>query len=286
MLAIGALVGLAMAAAGLLGGSGPGPATLPAGAAAVVNGRVVPAAAFERALGSLQEVSRDRVGPARRRALLERLVDEELLVQHGLALGLVELDRKLRGDLVRAVIDHAIAAAAVAEPSPQQLEEFYAANADAFLRSDALLVRQLFLRVDDWDDAAEVERLHRRAAEARGRLVGGEDFDAVAAELGDPPSVAVPRAYLNPAKLSDYLGATALRSVVSLESGGVSFPLRSPEGYHIYQLVGRREAALSPLDSVRELVASEYRRRRDDDTLRALIADLRDSAAIALMDNP
>ncbi len=286
LLAVGALLGLALAAAGLLGASGSRRAALPADAAAVVNGVVVPAAAFEQALAALQAASRGRVDSPQRRALLGRLVDEELLVQHGLALGLVELDRKLRADLLRAVIDHAIAAAAVEEPSSEELARFYAANAELFGQADALLVKQLFLRLDHADDGAAQSRLERQAEQARARLLGGEDIAVVAAEVGDTPVVPLPQAYLRPTKLGDYLGATALRAVLSLELGGVSPPLRSVDGLHIYQLAGRRPAPPPLLASIKDLVVGEYRRRRDDETLRALIADLRRRADIAARDDP
>jgi len=286
LLALGAAVGLGLAAVCLFGRWQGDAAKLPGDAAAVINGRVIPSAVYRRALASLREASRRPPGPSERRALLERLVDEELLVQHGLSLGLVELDRKLRGDLVHAVIDHAIAAAAKPDPGAEELERFYESNSALFGQADALLVREVFVGLDAAAKPEHVEAARRRAERARARLAAGEDVATVARELGDSPLVELPQTYLRPSKLRDYLGATAIREVVALEVGGLTAPLRSPDGLHVYQLAGRRPAPPASLASIEELVRREYRRHIDDQTVRALIADLRDAAAIRVIANP
>lgn len=95
VLAAGALLGLAAAGAALLAPRA-GPAALPDDVVAVVNGAPVRSADYRRAVAALAADRRDPLGDADRRFVLERLVDEELLVQRALELGLARHDRRVR----------------------------------------------------------------------------------------------------------------------------------------------------------------------------------------------
>ena len=93
--------------------------------------------------------------------------------------------------------------------------------------------------------------------------------------VGDPELAPLPEALLPPAKLLDYLGPTALRSALALEPGAVSDPVRSHTGYHVLQVVERREDADVPLDEARPEVVAEFRRRSGERALRTYLEQLR-----------
>ena len=116
LLSVGALLGLAAAAAGLLAQTRAA-SEIPDGAVAAVNGAAVRRADFERAVEALASDRRGAIDDADRRHVLDRLVDEELLVQRAIELGLVRQDRRVRGDLVTAVIESVTADAGQREPS-------------------------------------------------------------------------------------------------------------------------------------------------------------------------
>jgi len=83
----------------------------------------------------VQAVATDKRDPltAEDRAhVLERLIEEELLVQRGLTLGLARQDRRVRADLTATVIDGVVSDASEGEPSDDELTAFYAANRDFF----------------------------------------------------------------------------------------------------------------------------------------------------------
>jgi parvulin-like peptidyl-prolyl isomerase len=276
-LGLGAAAGLACAALSLLA-SGSGDA-LPPHAAASVNGVVIPIEAHERAVAALASDRREAVGPGERRHVLDRMLEEELLVQRGLELGLARHDRRVRGDLVAAVIELVVSQADDEEPDAEAVRAFYEENRDYFARTERLRVRALWVRGDPLRPDAEALA---RAHDAAQRLRAGEDWDAVEADAGDPQVAPVPRDLLPPTKLREYLGPTATRTAAELEVGAISEPQRVAGGYRVIQLEGRAPGFAPPLAEVEDEVRAELRRRAGDRALRDYLDTLRDEAVVRL----
>jgi parvulin-like peptidyl-prolyl cis-trans isomerase-like protein/SurA-like protein len=281
-LALGALLGVVCAAVGLLH-SGQGGGGLPANAAASVNGTVIRLEEFDRAVQAVASDRRDPVGPEQRRYVLDRLLDEELLVQRGLELGLAQHDRRVRGDIVSAVIELVVSQADGNEPSDADVRAFYDENRGYFALTDRLLVQQVFVRADPVRSEADARA---RAEQAMQRLRAGEPLDRVQAELGDPQVAVVPRDLLPAAKLREYLGPTAARAASELEVGAVSEPQRSASGFHVLQLLQREPGATPPLAEVEGEVRAELRRRSSERALRDYLDDLRARADVRVRSDP
>src|SRR5262249_59790115 len=62
---------------------------------------------------------------ALRRHVLDRLIDEELLVQRGLELGLARVDPRVRRELAAAVVTEAVTEGDHGEPTADDLRAFY-----------------------------------------------------------------------------------------------------------------------------------------------------------------
>jgi parvulin-like peptidyl-prolyl isomerase len=278
LLLAGALGGVAMAAGGIVSRA-PAAAVVPDGAVAVVNGAPIQRVDYQRALAAVAAGRRGgTVDESLRRHVLERLIDEELLVQRGLELGLAERDPMARTYLSAAVID-LVVARADDEPPPDDaaLRRFYAEHAGYFQRAGRLSVEQAFFRAGAGGAAAA----RARAEEAARQLAGGADFTRVAA-LGDPPAALLPAAPIAPGKLRDYLGPTVTAAVERLAPGEVSPVLTSSDGYHLVRLVAREPPRVPPFEAVREQALAEYRRREGDRRVQRLLAERRARAAIAV----
>lgn len=275
-LGAGALAGVAAAALSLLG-SGRAAPDLPEGAIATVNGAVLRDTDYERVLTALAADLRNPVGDQERRFVLERLVDEELLVQRALELGLVRSDRLLRNQLVAAMIAAATEGAAVGEPDEATLRAFHAERAEWFAAPGRLRARQLWVRAEPARGAAEARA---RAAEAAARLRAGAPFEAVAAVLGDPLVAPLPDAPLPPTKLVEYAGPAALAALDDAAPGAVSEPLPHAGGFQVLVLAAREDGRAPPFEEVAEQVRAEWRRRADDEALRRYLVELRGRAEI------
>ena len=279
LLAIGAGAGVALAATGLVASSVTRGRGLPPGAVARVNGALVRGDDYARSLDALERDRRAGREPADRRLVLGRLIDEELLVQRGLELGLARQDARVRRDLTAAVIDAVVTEHEEDRPPDAELEAFYRRERDFFARPGRLRVRQLWCRADTAADAPSAEARARAAAAS---LRAGEDFAGVRARLGDPEIAPLPDALLSPAKLLDHLGPTALRAALELEAGAVSDPVRSATGYHVLQVIEREAEWVPPREEVADEVVAEYRRRRGERALRAYLDGLRARAEVEI----
>jgi hypothetical protein len=275
LLGAGAALGIALAAVGLVrGGALPG-AALESGEVARVNGVPIRSDELERLLGALDADKRSPVAEADRARVLARLVDEELLVQRAVEIGLVDSEPGVRKALVQALVDSVVAEAESEEPDPAELRRFYEENRDYFGAGERIRVERLVFRAGPRPaDPAE------RARQARQALAEGQPLEAVAAALADEPLVPVPTSPLPAAKLREYLGEDLAQRALAAPQGVWSEPLESAEGVQLLRVAERQRAESAPFDAVAPQVAAEWRRRRGDRALREYLDFLRAQAEI------
>ena len=244
LLAIGAAAGLAAALWGALGP--PARDRVGNDVIATVNGVAIDRADYERALGSLVADKRSPLTPADSARVLANLVDEQLLVERGLDLGLGEQDIAVRKALIDAMIQFAVAGAAAREPDDGELRRYYAERPQ-LVQSDA----ELRVRVVSFPsrDAARVEAM-------RQALLGGATFDAASRDAGAEP-VAVPDTLLPPGKLADYAGPAVRDAALAMTPGDVAGPLDVGGVPSFVLLVDRTAPTAAPFEQVRDAVAEE-----------------------------
>jgi parvulin-like peptidyl-prolyl isomerase len=247
---------------------------------AAVNGEILRVEEYERAVQALAGDRREPLTEKDRRHVLKRLLDEELLVQRGLELGLARHDRRVRGDIVAAVIQTVVARSEETSPDADALRAFYQDNADYFAQTGRTLVQQILVRARPARSDAEARD---RAGEAARRLRAGEPFAVVDEALGDPQVAPVPRAHLPASKLREYLGPTATHAALRLSVGEVGNPVRSSVGYHVIQIVDREPGRTPPLAEIEEVVRAEWVRRAGDRALREYLDELHDRADVRVV---
>jgi hypothetical protein len=122
----GTVLGLSLAVASLTARAHPRTArSLPAGVVASVNGQLIPKADFDAQLAAAIGAGEGAKPGAAEHAAVERLVEEELMLQHGLALGMVRTDLPTRHALLDAVFAAERARGEARQPSDDELTRFY-----------------------------------------------------------------------------------------------------------------------------------------------------------------
>ncbi len=277
-LAAGAAVGLALAAAGTFVPAGAIGRDAATDALVRVNRRTIHVSDLNEAIGSLSYTRSGEISAEDRREVLNRLIDEELLVQRGVEVGLVKSDRTVRKAIIRAVIDSIMAGAVGAEPEEGELRAFYESNLELFAKAARLHVREIFF--SERDDPG---RALSRAREAASAITNGAKFATVGDGDGEDVTVELPDAMLPPHVLSRHLGPTLTKAAMALRPGEISSPLESPTGYRLLQVVDSQEGQVQPYAALAEQVRAEYIRRGHDNTLRATLDQLWNEASISLM---
>lgn len=289
MLVVGAGVGAIVSAVGIL--QSPAPQELPAHAVAMVNGTYILRADYDRALAAVTEALTKNNGHVDDAAdlqqrTLDRLIDEELLIQRGIELGLPERDPQLRAQLSSRVLEM-VAMAQDEEKAPDEktLRAFYSAEPGRFRISGRFRVDVIFFAVPQDATPEQETKVKQRALDAHARLSNHEKFDAVRAS-GDPLLVVPPDAPLPITKLQDYLGATATRAVVEIEQGHTTAPVRGSDGYRILRLVERVEGETPAFEAVRKDVENAYLKQQEDARLRRFLERRRNAAKIVIAPRP
>jgi parvulin-like peptidyl-prolyl isomerase len=267
LLAIGAALGLAAALWGALGQPGLGKPRRDA--IATVEGIEISRADYERALGALAADKRSPLTTADARRALDRLIDEELLVQRGLDLGLGTSDLAVRKAVVDAMVQFAAAETAGRKPDDDELRTFYAGRPE--LVRTAPQVRVHVVSFPSRDQAG-IEAM-------RAALRAGKDFDAAARSAGGE-AVIVPDMLLPAQKLGDYAGPAVRDAAVALKPGEAAGPIDAGGVPTFVLSLDRREGSAPPFEAVRDAVAEEWRRRQAETALDEYLAGLRRTAKI------
>jgi parvulin-like peptidyl-prolyl isomerase len=269
----GAALGVIIAAVGVVRTPRSARAT-PADAVAMVNGVPISLAAYEAALTAVAGDRRDgAVDPALRQRVLDRLIEEELLVQRGLALGLVRLDPRVRADLVAAVLAEIDAEADLAPPpATEALAALHAGEPERFRQAPRLTVSTVWFAGDD--GAA-------RAAAARAAITDDVGWTRLRA-ASDRSAVVVPAGPVPAGGLLDVLGPTATRAALTLPVGEVSAPVVTSGGAWLVRVEARDDGGVRALADAGPEVLAEWRKREGDRRLREVLVDERRAARIRL----
>lgn len=268
LLALGACAGLIMAASGLVERWSPSPGELPKGAIALVGERIISQERYLQVLNDLAVDKRAPLSAEDRQFVLDRMVDEELLIQRGLELGLADSSPQIRKALVAAVIGQLTAEAEASLPSEEALRRLYESDPKFFTSTARFRLR--WLRLPASDDAAQL-----KARDAYRQLGDGVSAEEVRQSTGLEPVTILPDALLPLSKIRDYLGPALAGQVAMLERGVFSKPIMDNGELHILQLLDYRPELLPPFEEARRVLEAEYLRRAGDEALRQYLKWLR-----------
>lgn len=276
LLGAGALVGIAMAAWGVLR---PASELLPRDVVARVNERGIRSERYQQALAMVAADKRNAMSEADRAHVLRRLIQEELLIQRGEDIGLVESDPTVRKAISGAMIQSIVAEAEAIAPGEAELREFFEENPRYFASPATLHVQQLVFAPRAGENAAAVRE---RAKRARAAMNDGLSFADAGARYADPPLLEIPDAPLPAHKLAQYIGPSLEERVAELDELEVSEPIESGLSVRIFRLIGKTSAETPSYDELADWVEGAYRRESADRALREYLARLWIEADVVL----
>lgn len=202
--------------------------------------------------------------------VLERMIEEELLIKRALDMGMLRTNPMARGTLVQQMINQIISDNDMVEVSEVELNKFFNKNIGFFTNANRLRVKQIYFQ--DQEDGSVSS--FQKAKQAFDTLLSGGTYDE-AAFLGTQTALQVPDTLMTLSKVREYLGPSLMLIAGKLEPGEFTTPKRVSGGYKIVYLVDKENSKSPELSDIKNQVLSEFKKRRDDQSLRNYLEDLK-----------
>jgi hypothetical protein len=204
--------------------------------------------------------------PEELRGLVTDYLNEQLLAREARALGLEDNDVIIRRRLAQKLtflIDDTLRRA---DPSENELQMFYEANAQRFRTGARISFAHIYFSPQRRADARS------SAADALKLLEGS---GASAAELGDRSLIESEFRSETEQSVSNAFGPGFARAVFALETNTWSGPIESGYGFHLVRISALQEARLPSLSEVRARVVEDWKREQEQTAKQRYLAELR-----------
>ena len=163
----------------------------------------------------------------------------------------------------------------------EEARQYYAKHPEEFTDSASVTLREIFIEVPTETGGVSVAKDDEAKVTIdgiRARVLKGEDFAKVAAEVSTSPSKAN-GGLIGPFSHAD-MSPQLLAVVDKMKVGDVTQPIRAAKGYQLFKLEARKTQALQPFDSVRDLIADKVAGARTQIEMRKFLSRLRAQAII------
>ena len=206
-----------------------------------------------------------------RQQMVDALVDNELLYQYGLKLGLQNQDPIIRRRVIQLVLD--MNDTTVGTPPEDELRSYYATHLPRYRPEPALQLRQIF---------SSASELSPELMEALSRITDAADFQAVEAHWGETLRMHDPGQTYPLSRLAAMYGTDFAAALTDAPMARLQGPLRSSLGVHWVWLLARSEGAVPPFESLRAQLEQDWRQDARTEAHRRLLRTLRSQADIDL----
>jgi hypothetical protein len=227
---------------------------------------------MEKYLTQLDGLSKDKRSPLTQKDkeyVLERMIEEELLIKRAIDLGMLNDNPMARGTIVQQMIKAIIAENARYEISDSELESFFQENSGFFTKSSRLRIQQIYFSNEQLKDDSLVV-----AKKAYDLLKRGDDFESVS-KLGSPSALKIPNSLMTLSKVREYIGPSLMNLARELEINSFTSPIEVSGGYKIIYLIDKEMASPPKFNDIKASVSSEFLKRKDDQSLRSYLENLK-----------
>ncbi len=262
-LALGAIAGLIAAGYGILREDSSA-MTLPETAIARVNDIAISRDSYERALARFPAGADEPTEMDGKAQLIESLVNEELLLQRGIELGMAQSDSAVRTAIINSLVASITAEADAASPPDEELQRHLTDNAERFSYTAKIAVEGW--QTDDESIAQLFVDKLRNSSE-----VPVVDTISLIPDL--------PRALTPVEILADYFGPGIAAAAANMPVGSSAVFARRGR-WIVVRVVEKESAVVTDISTIRSRVLLDYRRSLADETLQQFIDDLRSRADI------
>jgi len=167
----------------------------------------------------------------------------------------------------------------------EEARQYYLSHPQEFTQAATVTLREILIETPQTNqkgqasiNVAQDDEARMKATATRQRILAGEDFGKVAAEVSAAPSKSN-GGLIGPITLTE-LSEGLQKLVKSMKPGEVTPPVRTARGYQVLKLETLKESSLQPFDGVRDLVAERVHGERQRLEIRRFLTRVRGQAII------
>ena len=227
---------------------------------------------MEKYLVQLEGLAKDKRSPitqSDKEYVLERMIEEELLIKRALDLGMLDNNPMARGTIVQQMIKTIISENQRYEVTEEELKGFFEQNTGFFTKSSRLRIRQIYFSEEDFKELTFEE-----SYKAYDLLLEGKSFDEVS-KFGSTSALKIPNSLMTLTKVREYVGPSIMNIASSLAPGSFTQPIKVSGGYKIIYLLEKELADKPTFNRIKDSVLAEFLKRRDDNSLREYLDNLK-----------
>ena len=199
---------------------------------------------------------------------LERIIEEELLVQYAYKNGFLSADDNIRKTIIRSVIDTIVEQTISIMPEKETLQEFYKSHQEIFTTSEQ--VKIVILNINNLDDANAIKKI----------WVETNNETLILNTIDNITKSNTPNGYIPIFTLPRLIGPKLAKTIDMLKLNEISLPIETSSGYSLAILKDRKAKQTPSYEEVKEAVLQEYRRRSRDELMSTLLDELKQKAEI------
>jgi parvulin-like peptidyl-prolyl isomerase len=163
--------------------------------------------------------------------------------------------------------------------------QYYLTHKNEFVEPATVTLREILIDVPTTSKGGQAtisvaaqDEAEKKAEAIRARLLAGEDFSKVAAEVSASPSKAN-GGLIGPINLGE-VSQSLQDMIAKMKPGDITTPVRTNRGVQILKLETLKASAVQPFESVRDLVADKVHDARQRTEVRKFMSKVRGQALI------
>ena len=237
--------------------------SLPDNVAVVVNDKIIPSERYQTVIQLIKNDKRDDLADIDRKMALDRIIEEELLVQYAYQNGFLEADDLLRKSIVRSVVDSIAEQSISVIPNEKTLRDFYQDNLPLFTVDE-----QFQIVILSSQNGSDINA---------GKVIWQDSYDIplLMNEIRSIKKLDISSDFISKYRLGTLVGPLLRDVVLSLKLGETSEPLETIYGYSIVTLIDKKGRVIPDYKEINEIVLQEYKRQQRETILNDLLSDLK-----------
>lgn len=202
--------------------------------------------------------------------LMQRLIDDELILQRAESLGVLEADPGIRKILARSAINKINTESESLPISKSQLRDFYDDHQAVFERPARFAIQAVrFLTTED-------------ALAARRQILAGSRLSETVSFADGAVLIEMPRSLLPTHMLRRYLGTGLTDTILQLDQDRLSQPIAQDGGLYLIHLLKIKASQAIPFQQAQSDIIIEFRSRQRQRALLEALALYKERADIRL----